>query len=127
VVLPEIICGLMLLQADNYWEIHLLLFLPAVQSNTTVYVQSYSVGLDTCWSERVPVPVAVIPVDIDLLKQDTVICEGVSIVLPWGELVQPTANDSFAHTWTSAVTGCDSLTLTVHVNVLDLQSIELAR
>jgi gliding motility-associated-like protein len=54
-----------------------------------------------------------------------VICEGVSIELPWGEIVQPSSGDSYTYTWSSAVTGCDSLLVTVDVHVLDLQAIDL--
>jgi gliding motility-associated-like protein len=99
--------------------------LPNVQSNTTIYLQAYSVGLDTCWSERVPVPIEVIAENVVLVDLDTLICKGASVMLPWGEIVQPAATDSFEFIWSSAVTGCDSLLMTVFVHLLDLQSISL--
>jgi len=101
------------------------ILLPDVQSNTTIFLQAYLVGLDTCWSERVVVPILVIPENIDTIDIDTVICEGASVVLPWGEIVQPATSDSFGYAWTSVVTGCDSLLMTVRVQVLSLQSILL--
>ena len=99
--------------------------LPNVQSNTTIYLQAYSIGLDTCWSERVPVPIEVIAEDIKVVEMDTVICQGASVLLPWGEIVQPVTTDSFQYLWPSAVTGCDSLLMTVIVHLLDLQSLVL--
>jgi gliding motility-associated-like protein len=88
-------------------------------------VQAFLVGLDTCWSERIPVLVEVIAENVDKVDIDTVVCEGASIELPWGEIVQPVASDSFVYAWPSVVTGCDSLVLTVRVQVLDLQSVSL--
>jgi len=96
-----------------------------VQADFTIYLQAYVVGLDTCWSERVPVPILVIEKNVEFVATDTLICVGDFLTLPWGEIVQPTGTESFSFVWPSIISGCDSLQLTVKVGLLDLQSVML--
>jgi gliding motility-associated-like protein len=101
------------------------LILPAIQSDRTVYVQAFQVGIDTCISPRTPALVQVIADNIEFVEIDTAICEKSLITLPWGEQIEPETNSSFSYTWQNSITGCDSLTMTVNVSILNALALSL--
>jgi gliding motility-associated-like protein len=101
------------------------LVLPGVQSEVVVYVQAFQVGIDTCISPRTPALVQVIADNIEFVEIDTAICEKSLITLPWGEQIEPETNSSFSYTWLNSITGCDSLTMTVNVSILNALALSL--
>lgn len=100
------------------------LLIQNIQNDTTVYVQAVQIGADTCISERVVVQVDASDEPVQVDSQDTVICAGNTILLPWGEEVLPVTNATFTNSWQYAVSGCDSLILAVNVS-LEQTSVEL--
>jgi gliding motility-associated-like protein len=91
------------------------LFIQNVINDTTVYVEAIQIFEDdTCISERVPVAIALTVQPVEVNSIDTIVCEGVKLLLPWGEQVLVNSDTSFTNSWTYAVSGCDSAQLTVN-------------
>ena len=100
------------------------LVLPHVTQNVTLYVMAYDPTIANCESNLVPVPIVLEPEPTHAV-QDEIICAGTSLLLPWGESVTPSADDSYIHAWQNAVTGCDSFDLTVNVALIHLPDVNL--
>lgn len=97
------------------------LIIQDIQQDMIVYAEAIlTSGSDSCISERTPVTVMVTSETAKVEIVDTFICVGNSLVLPWNEEVFPDSSDSYFHNYTSVVNGCDSLYLTVNINVIDL-------
>lgn len=92
-----------------------LLHLQNIQNDTTVFVEAFQEGIDTCISARLAVPIFVSTEPVVTVTRDTVICAGSAITLPWGEVVVPDDNTNFTHTWQYNISGCDSLILSLNV------------
>jgi gliding motility-associated-like protein len=101
------------------------LLITNVQNNTIIYVEAMQVGNDTCLSLREPVPVQLSVEPIQNIADDTVICAGNSVVLPWGEIVMPEIDASFTHSWQYTISGCDSLIFTVDVDIVEVTPLSL--
>lgn len=101
------------------------LLISNVQNNTIIYVEALQVGMDTCVSLREPIQILLSIEPIQTEVNDTVICAGNSVTLPWGEVVMPQLDASFLHSWQYAISGCDSLILMVNVNIVAIQPLSL--
>ena len=93
--------------------------------DSLVFVEAFHVSIDGCVSDRAPVMIEVIEEMIQTATLDTLICFGNAVELPWGEIVTPEVNSSYSYAWQSALTGCDSLILTVNVDLEDKPSLTL--
>lgn len=101
------------------------LLVTGVVNNTTVYVEAFNINIDGCVSDRIPVMIPVVEDVVQTVANDTLICPGTLIELPWGEIVMPDANSSYSYTWPSTITGCDSLFLTVNVGIENIPPVTL--
>jgi gliding motility-associated-like protein len=101
------------------------LLLTDIFNDTIVYVEAFHSTIDGCVSLREPVLITVTDDMVQVVSSDTLICEGNAIELPWGDIVMPDVNSSYSHTWPSAVNGCDSLFLTVNVDIENSPSVFL--
>jgi gliding motility-associated-like protein len=89
-----------------------------IQSDTTVYVEAFQVfGVDTCVSQRIPVALSLTLLPIQVDARDTLVCEGIRLVLPWGITVVVESDSSFMHTWYYEESGCDSAQMTINAIV----------
>lgn len=93
--------------------------------DSLVFVEAFHVSIDGCVSDRAQVLIEVIEEMIQTATLDTLICFGNAVQLPWGEIVTPEVNSSYSYAWQSALTGCDSLILTVNVDLEDKPSLTL--
>ena len=109
----------------NQLGIGATLLVSNILNDSLVYVEAFHVTIDGCVSEREPVLIEVIEEMIQTMTLDTLICFGNAIELPWGDIVIPVVNSSYSYTWHSALTGCDSLILTVNVDLEDKPSLSL--
>ena len=98
--------------------------LPNVTQNDTLYVMAYDPSIVDCESNLVPVVLALEP-EPEHEVQDEIICAGTSLVLPWGETVTPSTDESYAFAWQNSVSGCDSFDLTVNVDLIHLPDVVL--
>lgn len=96
-----------------------------IAGDTTVYVEAFNEAIEGCVSAREPVLIEVIDEMVLMEELDTLICPGDAIILPWGEVVFPLGNESYTHSYPSVLTGCDSLLLTVDVNLEVSSSLSL--
>jgi len=96
-----------------------------ILNDTIVYVEAFHSTIDGCVSLREPVLITVTEDIVQTASSDTLICEGNAIELPWGEIVIPDVNSSYSYTWPSSLNGCDSLFLTVNVDIENIPSVFL--
>jgi gliding motility-associated-like protein len=101
------------------------LMLSDVLTDMIVYVEAFNAAIAGCISMRVPVFIEVIEENLLTETSDTLICPGEPVILPWGEVVNPNANASYSYTWPSSLTGCDSLFITVNIDVETTPSLSL--
>ncbi|MGB3078598.1 MAG: gliding motility-associated C-terminal domain-containing protein, partial [Saprospiraceae bacterium] len=95
-----------------------------VTHDDTLYVMAFDPSIDHCESNLVPIVLALEDEPAHSI-QDEIICAGSTLILPWGESVTPTTDDSYAYAWQNSVSGCDSLDLTVNVALIHLPPVDL--
>ena len=101
------------------------LLISNILRDTIVYVEAFHTSIEGCVSEREGVSIEVLEEIVQTLTSDTLICLGNTVELPWGEIVMPQINSSFTHTWQSSLTGCDSLFMTVLIDIETLPELNL--
>ncbi len=97
---------------------------PHVLHDDTLYVMAFDPSINNCVSNLVPV-ILTLESEPAHSIEDEIICAGTSLLLPWGESVTPSSDNSYLHTWQNSVSGCDSFDLTVNVALIHLAPVDL--
>jgi len=98
--------------------------LPDVTQDVTLYVMAFDPAVANCESNLVPVVIELEPEPLHAVV-DEVICAGNSLLLPWGETVTPSTDDTYMYAWQNSISGCDSFDLTVNVALIHLSDVDL--